>query len=114
MSSKPYDLTKCKGTRDELRTLRDTYGLKWSQILEIPKYSLIPLQTLSMIYLGKRNVPKKYRKQLGEPLLISTAACIECGIVHVGKCPKPKPWKQPKKYRLGYAWIFEQLTEDWR
>lgn len=88
MASKFYDLTKCKGVKDELTALRDTYGLKWSEILEIPRFADIPLPTLSMIYLGKRDVPKKYRKQLGEPETTEVPVCPIHGDAHTYDCTK--------------------------
>jgi len=91
--------------------LRDTYGLKWSEIIEIPKFASIPLRTLSMIYLGKRGVPKKYREQLGEPIIIPTVACSACGKVHsydraceMRVILKPKVRRKPRIYRDLYDW----------
>ena len=124
IDSKAYDLTKCKGTQECLIRLRDTYGLTWAEILEFPEYAPIPLPTLSMIFHGKRGVPKKFREQLGEPITAPAAVCSACGGVNVidRACElrvtvkrKPTAPKQAKRYPRFYAWIAEQLTiaNDW-
>lgn len=89
MTKKTYDLTKCKGTREKLIALRDTYGLKWSEILEIYPFSELPPQTLSMIYHGKRKVPKVYCELLGEPVTAPAPVCTNSDCEGYGK---PHTW----------------------
>ena len=66
--------------------LRDRYGLSWPKIAKIPKFKGIPIQTLSMVYHGKRAVPKKYRRQLGVPSMATVPVCPEHGEPHCYDC----------------------------
>jgi len=81
-------VTESNAIRDELADLRDNLCLKWREIAKRQKFKGIPIQTLSMIYLGKRGVPKRYREQLGIPDTAPAPVCPSCNVVHVGKCPK--------------------------
>ena len=83
-------VTESNAVRDELALIRDNLCLTWREIATMPKYQGIPIQTLSMIYLGKRGVPKRYREQLGIPDTAPAPVCPVHGVVHVGKCPQPK------------------------
>jgi len=86
VNSKAKFVTKSNATRDELEWLRDSQGMKWSEIAQMPKFRGIPQQTLGMIYLGKRSVPKKYRAQLGEPDTQPVPICTKCGVPHWYDC----------------------------
>ena len=83
-------VTKSNAIRDELAYLRDNLCLKWREIAKRQKFKGIPIQTLSMIYLGKRGVPKRYREQLGIPETQLAPVCPVHGVVHLGGCPKAK------------------------
>lgn len=108
-----YDLTDCEGTQAKLKLLRDTHGLTWSQIAKIPLFKNIPLATLSMIYHGKRAVPKIYRTQLGEPETVTVPVCPKHGVAHCYDCQtqtvrrKAKLKKQPDRLPRYTGWLWD-------
>ena len=102
-------VTESNAIRDELALIRDNLCMTWREIATMPKYQGIPIQTLSMIYLGKRGVPKKYRERLGLPTTQPAPVCPEHGVVHVGKCPKKL---RPPRHQLGWLMSFYE-TKEW-
>ena len=109
-------VTKSNAIRDELVDLRDNLCLKWRDIAKMPKFKGIPIQTLSMIYLGKRDVPKKFRKQLGEPATAPAPVCLVHGVVHCFDCRTQTVRKQPKprppRQQIGWLMSFYE-TKEW-
>ena len=116
-------VTKSNKTRDRLAYLRDNLCLKWEEIAAMPEFNhplRIPQRTLYMIYIGKRAVPKKYCRQLGEPETAPAPVCSACGKVHaydracemqviVKPKPVPRKRKQKARYPRFYAWLWEQF-----
>ena len=110
------DLHSCEGARLEVLRLHDIEGISWPKIAQKPKYRGIPEGTLWSWARGKRNLPEKYKAQLGIPMTIPTVACPKHGVVHcydcetqtVVKVKKPKP-KTPRKPRPAYKPMFVQM-----
>jgi len=105
-------VTKSNTTRDELIKLKDTDMLKWSEIMQIAKFRGIPKRTLSMIYLGKRDVPKKFRRQLGEPDTAPAPVCTACGKVHAidRACELTVTVRRkgkPRKRQIRWGWLWD-------
>ena len=87
--------------------LRNTFSLSWRKIACTPKYQGIPAGTLCAFYKGKREIPIEYRAQLGIPYELPAPACAECGIVHIGACPKKR---KPRVYRSLFDWPVKELA----
>ena len=108
VSSKSNLVTKSNATRDRLKHLRDNLSLKWEDIAAMPEFNhpkRIPQQTLYMIYAGERDVPKKFRKQLGEPETAPAPVCTNpnCegyGEPHVYDCRTQAVKKKAKPRRV--------------
>jgi len=113
-------VTKSNKTMNRLIYLRDKQCLKWSEIAAMPEFAKIgiPQQTLFMIYKGERDVPKKYRKALGEPETVTVSACSACGKAHnidracelevtIKAKSKPRQREKKERYPEYYAWMFE-------
>ena len=81
-----------------MRVLKDTYGLTWAQITRISDFYGIPKRTLSAIYSGKRGVPRKWRKRLGEPELVLVP--LERVYDPLTQVVKPKPRQREHNPRI--------------
>jgi hypothetical protein len=82
---------------ERLRELHGIQGLSWPKIAARAEYLPIPAGTLCSIYHGYP-IPKKWRKDLGLPKLITRSACHSCGEDHTTKRCKSSNHK--KRNRL--------------
>lgn len=111
-------ITKSNKTRTRLMHLRDNLCLKWEEIAAMPEFNhpeRIPQQTLYMIYSGQREVPRKFRVQLGEPAKVSVPVCPVHGVPHCFDCQtqtvkskaEPKPPKQAARLPRYKSWLWD-------
>ena len=104
-------VTKSNATRSALIEFRDVRGMKWREIAAEPKFRKIPIRTLQKIYSGERDVPDKWRAQLGEPEVAPAPVCPRCNVVHLGRC-KNKPTKQRKRYPIYTCWLWDWAIDE--
>jgi len=94
--------------------------MKWDEIAALSEFSNIgiPKGTLHSIYKGVRDVPKEYRRALGEADIVEVPACSACGKAHnidracelelsIRQPRKPKEYKRP-------GWLWDMPVNELR
>jgi hypothetical protein len=86
---------------EALKRLHDGFGLSFRDIAELFPWRGIPPGSICSMYHG--NIPKKWYPQLGIPEPVEVMPCPQCGVVHIGKCPKKGAKKKRKRTPGGWV-----------
>jgi hypothetical protein len=87
-------VTNCDTVKDDLEYVHALLGWSWRKMTLTGPYSGIPAGTLCSIAKTSK-VPKKWRERRGLPALAPAPVCPIHGVVHTGRCPRPRKPRQP-------------------
>lgn len=109
-------LHKCERERLALRSLNSISRMSWPKIARLPQYYPIPMTSLYMWAMGKRDLSDEWKIKLRIPVEIPTPVCSVHGVVHCYDCAvetvKAKAKQRPPRHQFGWLMSFYE-TKEW-
>jgi len=109
-------LHKCEGERLALDALHRIQHRSWPEIARLPRYWQIPMTSLYMWAVGRRDLANVHKIKLGIPVKVLTVPCSACGDVHAidRACQKTvivRTKRKPREYKDLWAWPVKELRQ---